>query len=350
MLEGLTVIDLSTVLAGPSVGTFLAELGASVIKVEHPVHKDVTRTWRIPGETGAVTSYFSSINYKKQYRSLDLKNSEDLDGLWNLLASADILLMNFKASDYESFGLSPESLKKAFPSLITATINGFGDESDRVAYDLILQAESGFMAMNGTPDSEPLKMPVALIDVLAAHHLKEGILLALLQRNKTGKGAWISVSLYDAAVSSLTNQASAYLMHGFIPKKQGSLHPNIAPYGEIFTSKDGKQLTFAIGSNRQFEQLCTLLGCDDLAKETAFLDNVDRVKNRTALADKLGPWIAQHEASVLVDGAAERFIPMGLIKDLGEVFENPAAKRLIRSETVEETLTHRVTQIAVKWK
>ena len=171
MLEGLTVIDLSTVLAGPSVGTFLAELGASVIKVEHPVHKDVTRTWRIPGETGAVTSYFSSINYKKQYRSLDLKNSEDLDGLWNLLASADILLMNFKASDYESFGLSPESLKKAFPSLITATINGFGDESDRVAYDLILQAESGFMAMNGTPDSEPLKMPVALIDVLAAHHL-----------------------------------------------------------------------------------------------------------------------------------------------------------------------------------
>jgi len=139
-------------------------------------------------------------------------------------------------------------------------------------------------------------------------------------------------------------------MHGFIPKKQGSLHPNIAPYGEIFTSKDGKQLTFAIGSNRQFEQLCTLLGCDDLAKETAFLDNVDRVKNRTALADKLGPWIAQHDASVLVDVAAERFIPMGLIKDLGEVFENPEAKQLIRSETVEETLTHRVTQIAVKWK
>ena len=157
MLEGLTVIDLSTVLAGPSVGTFLAELGASVIKVEHPVHKDVTRTWRIPGETGAVTSYFSSINYKKQYRSLDLKNSEDLDGLWNLLASADILLMNFKASDYESFGLSPESLKKAFPSLITATINGFGDESDRVAYDLILQAESGFIAIMAPRTQNPLK-------------------------------------------------------------------------------------------------------------------------------------------------------------------------------------------------
>jgi crotonobetainyl-CoA:carnitine CoA-transferase CaiB-like acyl-CoA transferase len=350
MLDGLSVLDLSTVLAGPSVGTFLAELGASVTKVEHPLHPDVTRSWRIPGEQGAVTSYFSSINFGKTYQHLSLTDANDKAQIWELLAKTDVLLMNFKSADYEKFGLTPESIRSSFPSLITATISGFGDDSDRVAYDLILQAESGFMAMNGTQDAEPLKMPVALIDVLAAHHLKEGILLALLQRQKTGQGAWLSVSLYDAAVCSLTNQASAYLMHGFIPQRLGSLHPNIAPYGEIFTSKEGKQLTFAIGSNRQFNQLCEMLGCPLLSSDPSFLENVDRVRNRKALAAALSPWIAKFEVSFLEHEAALRYIPMGRIKNMNEVFNSPKAQRLIRTEFQEDMVTHRTTQIAVQWK
>jgi crotonobetainyl-CoA:carnitine CoA-transferase CaiB-like acyl-CoA transferase len=350
MLEDLKVIDLSTVLAGPSVGTFLAELGAEVTKYEHPDNPDVTRSWLIPGEQGKMSSYFSSINYRKSYSSLNLSHAEQYEMLIKKLESTDVLIMNFKSHDYEKFNLTSTRIKKDFPRLIVATVNGFGDDSDRVAYDLILQAESGFMSINGWQDSPPLKMPVALIDVLAAHHLKEGILLALLQRQKTGLGAWLSVSLYDAAVCSLTNQASAYLMHGIIPKKQGSLHPNIAPYGEVFQTKDNKWVTFAIGSNRQFQGFCAILGCQELGINSRYVDNVDRVANRIELAKEISPFIIHWNAELLREVMTLQHIPMGIIYALNEVFENPHAQELVRTESQGNTETKRLTQVAVKWK
>jgi crotonobetainyl-CoA:carnitine CoA-transferase CaiB-like acyl-CoA transferase len=350
MLQHLKVLDLSTVLAGPSVATFLAELGAEVIKVEHPMHQDSTRSWRIPGEDAEVTSYYSSINFKKTIRCLDLLNNQDRSALNELLRQSDVVIMNFKPKDYPKFQLTDHDLRALNPSLIVAKISGFGDHSDRVAYDLILQAETGFMSMNGEPNTQGLKMPLALIDVLAAHQLKEAVLLALLKRHQTGEGSTVSVSLYDAAICSLANQASAYLMNGFIPKPIGSLHPNIAPYGEVFTTKDGKSVVFAIGTQQQFTQLCEILGIPDTAQDPRFKENVRRVELRQELFLLLQSQVVHMNAEELEKQTRVRRVPMGRIKAMNEVFSHPEAQNLVREELQGSTLTRRVSQIAFQWK
>lgn len=352
MFEDLIVIDCSTVLAGPSVGTFFAELGASVSKIENPAIPDVTRSWKLASEdkNTSVSAYFSSVNYRKQYQKLDFKNESQRHQLIHQIKTADIFLGNFKKGDAEKFGLSDAFLHSVNPGLIIGKISGFGSESDRVAYDLILQAETGFMSMNGTPESGPVKMPVALIDVLAAHQLKEGILTALLNRTKTRKGAVVSVSLYDAAIASLANQASNYLMEKHIPKRIGSLHPNIAPYGEIFTTKDGKLITFAIGSNKHFQLLCDFIGLSDLAFDTRFSENVERVKNRTELQEIIQEIISHVDTADILEFMHTHFVPAGIIKDLEQVFVDENAQNLVRTETIENTQTKRISQIAFKLK
>lgn len=346
----LKIIDLSTVLAGPSVGTFFAELGAEVIKIESPHFPDVTRSWKLPNEEAEseVSAYFSSVNYRKKYHQLDFTNSAHLEQLMELLATADILLTNFKKSSEEKFGLSAEILLEKFPKLIIGKITGFGDDSDRIAYDLILQAETGFMSMNGTPDSGPVKMPVALIDVLAAHQLKEGILVALLDRITTNKGRKVSVSLYDAAISSLANQASNYLMEKQVPKRIGSLHPNIAPYGEIFKTKDEILVTFAIGSDLHFQKFTTLLNLSSYINDKRFISNQNRVKNRVELANILQNEISKGNANEILEHCHKNYIPAARIKDLSEVFQENEAQKLIREEEISGRSTKRVTSIAFK--
>ncbi|MEN9742427.1 MAG: hypothetical protein RLZZ65_232 [Bacteroidota bacterium] len=344
----LKVLDLSTVLAGPSVGTFFAELGAKVIKIEHPINGDVTQTWRLPNEAPAPaqSAYYSSVNYNKEKRYLDFKNPEHYARLLEELVNTDIVLMNFKKGDDLKFGLDHNSLWKHKPDLIIGKISGFGADQDRVAYDLILQAETGFMSMNGTPESGPVKMPVALIDVLAAHQLKEGLLLALL--NRKTEGQVVSVSLYDAAVCSLANQAANFLMAQQVAQRIGSLHPNIAPYGEIFTTKDAKNITFAIGSQTHFEKLCRTLNLDSLIANPAFQNNVNRVQNRTELATLLSKAVQTHDATELCQQLIELGVPVAEIKSLDQVFENPAAQALILTEEVNGQNTQRVQQVAFK--
>lgn len=350
MLKNLKIIDASSVLAGPSVATFFAELGAEVIKIEHPKNADVTRSWKLPSEdeSSEISAYFSSINYKKNYKKLDLKQVDDRNIFLELIKTADILITNFKKGDAAKFGIEDEVLFQINPRLIHGKINGYGSESDRVAYDLILQAESGFMSMNGTPESGPVKMPVALIDVLSAHHLKEGILLALYEREKSGKGKAISVSLYDAAISSLVNQASNYLMAGKVPQRIGSLHPNIAPYGEIFETKDGALITFAIGSDTHFQKLCAELDLVDLPEQEKFSNNQNRVKNRVELATLIGEKVKQKEAKLLLEKLQQLNVPAGKIKSLDEVFETPEAKKLVRTEKISGIETKRVTSVIFK--
>lgn len=348
MFEDLLVVDLSTVLAGPSVATFFAELGAKVIKVENKKGYDVTRSWKLPNENkeSIISAYFSSVNYKKQYIQLNLRTEEDHQDFLQLIKVADILIMNFKHGDQEKLGLEESVLRKCNPGLIIGKISGFGKESDRVAYDLILQAETGFMSMNGTSESGPVKMPVAMIDVLAAHQLKEGILVAMLKLKESGKATTVTVSLYDAAVSSLVNQASNYLMQQHIPERIGSLHPNIAPYGEIFTTKDNAQITFAIGSKTHFEKLCDYLLLEDLKTDIRFSDNQSRVINRLLLQGKLQERIAEINADDVLKVMHNEHVPTGKIKDLKEVFENPTAQRLVREEQIYNVQTKRVTSIA----
>jgi|SRR5690554_252123 len=354
VFKKLKIIDLSTVLAGPSVGSFFAELGAQVIKIENPNQPDVTRSWKLPSEDkdSSISAYFSSVNYKKEYLSLNLKETSDREKLFHLLEDADVLLMNFKLGDQEKLHIPDERLHEINPSLIIGKINGFGADDDRVAYDLILQAETGIMTMNGTPESGPVKMPVAFIDVLAAHHLKQGILIELINRSTQSayQGKTVSVSLYDAAVSSLINQASNYLMANHIPERIGSLHPNIAPYGELFTTLDQKTITFAIGSNTHFKKLCSFLNADDLATNPLFSRGQNRVKHRQELFEILQRKIQKFTRNEILDYMHANRVPCGEVKDLKRVFESQKAQNLIREEIIDEKLTKRVTSIAFQTK
>jgi len=349
-LEGIKVIDMSTVLAGPSVGTFLAELGAHVLKIEHPRYGDVTRSWKLPTENvnSSVSAYFSSINYLKEYQTLDLCDPMDHAQFIKVVGEADILITNFKKGDDVKFGIEDHVLLTLNPRLIIGKINGYGADSDRVAYDLILQAESGFMSMNGTFESGPVKMPVALIDVLAAHHLKEGILLALYEREKSKRGKSLSVSLYDAAVSSLVNQASNYLMTQQVPERIGSLHPNIAPYGELFETSDGATITFAIGSNMHFSKLCEVLDLNELIKDPRYSDNQLRVTNRSELFITLDSVIKRLSSPSLLEKLQAINVPAGKVKNLAEVFSAQEAKKLIREEKIDGILTKRITSVVFK--
>lgn len=345
IFKDLKVIELAGVLAGPAVGMFFAELGAEVIKIENPKNPDVTRTWKIETEdkSHAVSAYFSSINYRKKYVSLDLKNQDDLQEVKHLIQKTDILISNFKKGSAEKLGLSDEEILRINPQIIHGKISGFGSNSDRVAYDLIIQAESGYMSMNGDSDSLPTKMPVALIDVLTAHQLKEGILCALIQRNKTQKGATVEASLYDTAVASLVNQASAYLMENKIPTRIGSKHPSIAPYGEIFTTSDHKSITFAIGSDYHFDQLLSYLKLDNLKDDNHFITNQNRVINRVLLAKLLQEKITHLSSNEIATWAVQHYVPCGIIKNLEEVFQEESAQHLIREEVIDGKKTKRVT-------
>ena len=342
----LKIIDLSTVLAGPSVGTFFAELGAKVLKIEHPIHGDVTNTWRLATEQDqlAQSAYYSSVNYSKELLKLDFQKEQDYARFLKELKDTDVVLMNFKKGDDTKLKLDPKTLWKHQPKLIIGKITGFGSENDRIAYDLILQAETGFMSMNGTPESGPTKMPVALIDVLAAHQLKEGLLLALLQ--KQNKGQLVSVSLYDAAVCSLANQASNYLMAQHVAQPIGSLHPNIAPYGEIFKTLDQKDITFAIGSHAHFEKLCQVLNLATVLENPLYKENQLRVKNRIQLAKEIQLAVRERAAEELFTELVAIGVPVAIIKNMAEVFNDSAAQSLVRVEAIQGQNTKRVTQLA----
>jgi crotonobetainyl-CoA:carnitine CoA-transferase CaiB-like acyl-CoA transferase len=330
------------------VGTFFAELGAEVLKIESPGAGDVTRSWKLPSEdpNENVSAYFSSVNYKKKYLTLNLNTPEDHSILMQHIAGTDLLISNFKKGDAKKLNIEDATFRKINPRLIIGKISGFGVQSDRIAYDLILQAETGFMSINGEANQGPLKMPVALIDVLAAHHLKEGLLLALLSK----EARTVNVSLYDAAVSSLMNQASNYLMTHEKPIRQGNLHPNIAPYGEVFLTKDGHNITFAVGSDKHFQSLCTVLESKKLMQSEVYKTNQLRVKNRIVLAEELSTPISEISMEVLLSDCLKNGIPCAEIKSIDQVLNNDLSKGLIREEIIQGKQTSRITSIAAKWE
>ncbi|MCW3070972.1 MAG: carnitine dehydratase [Bacteroidetes bacterium] len=338
--KGLKVVELANVLAGPAAGMFFAELGAEVTKVENKLtNGDVTRSWKLSAEdpASALSAYYASVNRGKQSIMLNLHDDGDRQKAYSLLKSADIVICNYKPGDDVKLGMDHESIRKINPGIIYAGISGFGEDVHRTAYDLVLQAETGFMHMNGTPESGPVKMPVALIDILAAHQLKEGILIALIKRMRTGEGSKVTVSLYDAAIASLANQAGNWLMANEDPQRSGSLHPNIAPYGELFITSDNKQLVLAIGNNKQFAQLCNILGCEKLIEDPRFLNNPERVKNRKALFEELKPAFINRDSLPLMEELIKNDIPAGMIRSLKEVFAEPQAASLVNSWIAEGT-------------
>lgn len=332
MFTRLRVLELASVLAGPSVGQFFAELGAEVIKVENPgTGGDVTRSWRTSGEqTDDRSAYFCSCNWGKKSVVLDLSLEADRKKVLRLAERSDIVIASYKPGDAEKLGVSFTQVKTRNPSIIYGQITGYGPDDERVGYDAVIQAESGFMDLNGERTGPPTKMPVALIDVLAAHQLKEGLLLALLRQQKTGAGSLVEVSLMETAIASLVNQATNWLVAGKLPSRQGSAHPNIAPYGDTFTTKDDKQLLLAIGSDRQFDALLGLLGCDrNEAVWSNFQTNPQRVQNREALHALLSAAIEPFPGHELVSKLNRKKIPAGLVQNVREALDSPAAERLL---------------------
>ena len=329
-LQNIKVIELATVLAGPSVGQFLAELGAEVLKIEPPTG-DVTRSWRLANEQPqhGRSAYFCAANWGKKSKIMDLRQSPQQEALQLLLADADILLLSYKLGDAAKFDLNPEQLLLRFPRLIIGEISGYGAADPRVGYDAILQAEAGFTYLNGNTIHDFHKMPVALVDILAAHQLKQGILLALLQRQQTGCGQRVQVALIDAAISALANQATNYLVGAEIPQPMGSEHPNIVPYGSIFNCLDGVQVVLAVGTDKQFAALCELL---QLPNTAAWRGNAQRVSDRQAVNQALSSAIEKTVAEEFLQACANANVPCGKVNQMKEVMQIAQQRGLLLAE------------------
>ncbi len=323
MLSDLLVVELASVLAGPSVGQFFAELGSTVIKVENPrTGGDVTRQWTLPDENPPDdrSAYFCCCNYGKQSLALDLSDSAGQEVLHALVAKADIVIASYRPGTAKKLKADAATLCALNPGLLYGHITGYGPDNPRAGYDAIIQAESGFMAMNGAPDGPPTKLPVALMDVLAAHQLKQALLVGLLQRTETGRGGYFPVSLMQAAVSGLANQATNYLVAGHVPERMGSAHPNIAPYGTTYATGEGGDVILAVGTDRQFAALCEVLNLSHIASDSRFATNAARVQNRDALDEVLRAAIGEKKREPFLEALRQRNVPAGAVRTLPEVF------------------------------
>lgn len=353
IFKDLIVLELASVLAGPAVGMFFAELGAKVVKFENiKTGGDITRQWKLENEKEDVpySAYYCSVNYGKEIVMSDLSAKSDKEQLLKWIKKADVIIANFKSESAKRMGLDFESLKLIKEDLIYAQLNGYPDK-EKVAFDVVLQAETGFLSMSGTEKGHAAKMPVALIDLMAAHQLKEGILIALLKKYKTGEGSFVVSSLYESAISSLANQATNWLMNNVIPKRKGTIHPNIAPYGEIFKTSDDKEIVLAVGTDKQFENLCVLLNCSEISKDVKYVSNTNRVKNRKTLFNLLSDKIETITCKDFLSKTIEFKVPAGKVNNLKAVFEDRIADQMIiEDEDAEGRVRKRVRTVAFRLK
>jgi crotonobetainyl-CoA:carnitine CoA-transferase CaiB-like acyl-CoA transferase len=345
----LKVIEFASVLAGPAVGMFFAELGAEVIKIENePTRGDVTRTWKLPTEDKDLpySAYFCAVNWNKKHFFIDLSKEEDQKKVAEWIKTADVVISNFKLSSAEKMGVDFPSLQRLKPNLIYAQLTSFGEHDETPAFDIVMQAEAGFLYMTGEPSREPVRMPVALIDLLAAHQLKEAILVALLHRERTGEGSYVTTSLMESALASLANQATNWLMQGHIPQPMGTMHPNIAPYGDIFYSKDNKAIVMAVGTERQFEKLCKVLNLNTLPQDERFENNALRVTNRVDLKAILAQAFLLFTQKDLMEAFRNEGVPAGRIRNMEEVFQTPMANSMILEEKMPDgTMSKRMKSL-----
>ena len=318
-LEGLVVADLSRVLAGPFATMLLGDLGADVVKVEHPDGGDETRSWG-PPFSGGHSTYYLAINRNKRSVVLDLKDEAGRRAARALAARADVLVENFKAGALERMGLGYEEVARDNPRLVWCSISGFGGGAgaELPGYDFLVQAMSGLMSITGPAGGEPTKVGVALVDVLTGLYATSGILAALQARERTGRGQRVEVSLLGSALASLVNQASSFLCTGTVPRAMGNRHPSITPYETLATAD--RPLVVAVGNDGQFARLCRVLGLDALATDPRFAANADRVTNREVLAALLERALAARGAADWVAALAEAGVPCGLVNDVGEAF------------------------------
>lgn len=324
-LEGLLVADFSRVVAGPLVASTLGDLGAEVVKVERPGTGDDTRAWGPPWfdpGTGPEASYFLAPNRNKRSVLLDLDDPDDRRLARRLAAAADVVVENFRPGTMARFGLDHATVAATNPGVVTCSIEGFGDTPAAAAlpgYDLLAQATSGLMSVTGHPDGPPLKAGVALIDVLCALYATVGVLAALEDRHRSGRGRLVQVSLFDAALSSLINQATSVVAAGVTPGRLGNRHPSIAPYTTLAAAD--RDLVVAVGNDAQFRALCRVLDLPGLADDPRFGTNAERVAHVDDLETLLAERLRTAPAQRWIDDLRDAGVPAGAVNDIAEAVE-----------------------------
>jgi crotonobetainyl-CoA:carnitine CoA-transferase CaiB-like acyl-CoA transferase len=323
-LDGVRVLDLSRVLAGPWCTMVLGDLGAEIVKVENPKGGDDTRHWGPPFTHGE-SAYYLCANRNKKSVAIDLSTEDGQRAVRELARSADVLVENYKLGGLDKFGLGYASLQAENPSLVYCSISGYGRQSPRAAepgYDYVIQAEGGLMAVTGEADGEPIKVGVAVADLFTGMAAAQAILAALIARNRDGLGQHIDMALYDCQLSMLANVGSAYLVSGEEPKRYGNGHPTVVPY-QTFAARD-KRIVVAVGNDRQFRFLCgDLLGRPDLADDPRFVTNAQRVSNRAALVAALTPLFETMTAEHWLTRLREVGVPCGAVRTVGQALEAP---------------------------
>jgi crotonobetainyl-CoA:carnitine CoA-transferase CaiB-like acyl-CoA transferase len=315
------ILDFSRVLAGPLATMTLADLGAEVTKVERPGTGDDTRSWGPPHDDAGEATYFQAVNRNKRSVALDLADAEGLAEARRLALAADVIVENFRPGVMAKLGLDYESLAADNPGLVYCSITGFGSSgagAELPGYDLLVQALGGLMSITGEPEEEPLKVGVALVDVIAGLYAAVGILAALEHRRESGEGQLVEVDLLSALLAGLVNQSSAYTVAGAVPGRMGNRHPSIAPY-ELLRCGEG-ELVLAVGNDRQFASLCDVLGLPDLARDERFATNPARVDNRAELQLLLERALADRPAAAWVESMRAQRVPAGTVNDIGAAF------------------------------
>ena len=327
-LDGVKILDLSRILAGPTATQLMGDLGADVVKIENPgTGGDDTRSWGPPfvkgkdGKPTDLSAYFMSANRNKRSVAIDISSEDGQAQVRQLAAKADIVIENFKPGSLQKYGLDHETLLKAYPHLVYCSISGFGQTGPNAAkpgYDLMAQGYGGIMSLTGEPDGEPMKVGVGIADVMCGMYATVGILAALRHKEKTGEGQHIDLALVDSQIAWLINEGANYLTSGKVPKRYGNGHPNIAPY-QVFSASDGEVIV-AVGNDTQFQRFAKWLGVPELADDERFATNPARLENRDALTERLKPLLVKYTSQEILDGLESEKVPVGPVNTLDTVF------------------------------
>jgi crotonobetainyl-CoA:carnitine CoA-transferase CaiB-like acyl-CoA transferase len=327
-LAGLRVLDFSRVLSGPLCTMVLGDLGADVVKIEQPGKGDETRGWG-PPFVGGDAAYFLSINRNKRSVTLDLSTEEGVRTARALAERADAVVENFRPGLMHRFGLDYETLRRDNPRLVYCSIEAFREDTQtsRPGYDIIMQAICGLMSITGLRDGQPVKVGVALLDVVAGLYAAVGILAALRARVQTGQGSRLTVSLFDTAVAAMVNQAANYLLGGVLPGPMGTEHPNIVPY-QMFHASD-RPFILAAANDRLFERTCDVIGRPELARDPRYATNGGRVRNRKALIPEVASILRTRRAGEWLEALEAEGVPCAPIRRMDEVFASPEGSGLL---------------------
>lgn len=336
-LEGIRVLDFTHVLAGPYCTMILGDLGADVIKVERGGSGDDLRHWGPPFMPDGESTYFLSVNRNKRSIILDLKTQAGRDLALKLVRQSDVLLENFRSGVMESLGLGYEQLKEINPRLVYGSITAYGTSgplTDRPGYDVVAQGMSGIMSVTGEPEGAPVRVGVAIVDLVTGLYLAIAVLGALQSRNHSGKGQRVDLSLLESSLSIMPNLSAGYLMAGVKPVRYGNGHPNVVPYG-VFPTKDGN-LTLALGNDTQWKRLCEAVGHPELASDPRYAENQARIARRKEVEELVTQWFRQRGTDEWVELLSAKEVPCGPVYTIDRILTDP----LVAGLGILKTITH----------